>query len=151
MSKSSRYRLHRSLGYQLTLASRLQEKFLDEKLKSLGLTRTTWCILLAINNENLCYPSDIANFVGIDRTSTSRALRQMENDGLIARKAGIDDKRTTKVEICDSGKALVQKGTPFAIENNARMQAKLADGEIATLHALLQKLHQGEDISLNRF
>ena len=84
MKKEPPYRLHTSLGYHLSLASRLQERRLDEQLKTLGLTRTTWCILLAVGNEGLCQPSDIADFVGIDRTATSRALRHMEDDGLLA-------------------------------------------------------------------
>ena len=62
MDTTKRYRLHHSLGYHLSIASRLQERRLDEKLKPVGLTRSTWCILLAIGNENLSQPSDIADF-----------------------------------------------------------------------------------------
>ncbi|MEM1302763.1 MAG: MarR family transcriptional regulator, partial [Pseudomonadota bacterium] len=80
-----RYRLHDSLGYNLSLAARLQERRLDDGLRSLALTRTNWCILLAVGVEGLSGPSDIAAFVGIDRTATSRALRQMEQAGLIER------------------------------------------------------------------
>ena len=60
----------------------------NEKLRLIGLTRTTWCILLAVGNEGMTQPSDIAAFVGIDRTATSRALRSMESDGLLARHSG---------------------------------------------------------------
>jgi DNA-binding MarR family transcriptional regulator len=47
-----------------------------------------WCILLAVEEEGLKNPSEIAQFVGIDRTATSRALRQLEDEGLIAREMG---------------------------------------------------------------
>jgi len=142
------YRLHASLGYQLSLAARLQERRLDEGLKSLQLTRITWCALLAIGNEELSQPSDIAQFVGIDRTATSRALRQMETAGLIARATGQGDGRTRRVALTDKGRALLVQGTPLAIENNAIMEDRLNPQERETLIALLQKLHAGEKISL---
>ena len=81
MNAHSKYRLHHSIGYHLSLAARLQERRLDGWMRPMGLTRTTWCILLAVANENLTRPSEIAEFVGIDRTATSRALRQMEEIG----------------------------------------------------------------------
>ena len=91
----SNYRLHASLGYNLSLAARLQERRLDDALKTLGLSRTTWCVLLAVGVEALTQPSEIATFIGIDRTATSRALRMMEADGLLTRESGRADKRTT--------------------------------------------------------
>ena len=62
------YNLHASLGYQLTLVARLQARRFEDSLRPLGLTRITWCVLLAIGNEGLSQPSDIAAFVGIDRS-----------------------------------------------------------------------------------
>lgn len=92
MTPDTPYRLHDSLGFQLTITSRFQEHHLEDQLKTLGLTRITWCILLAVENEKLENPSDIAKFVGIDRTAASRALRQMENAGMIRRTGGNSDK-----------------------------------------------------------
>ena len=145
------YRLHASLGYRLSLAARLQERRLEAGLKRLGLTRTTWCALLAVGNEGLSQPSDIADFIGIDRTATSRALRQMEADGMIARTDGTDDRRTTNVSLTSTGQALLAQGTPYAEANNAAMAVKLGPGEEEDLHRLLSRLVEGEDAGLSRF
>ena len=150
MSAPERYRLHGSLGYQLSLAARIQEKRLDDGLRALGLTRITWCVLLAVGNEDLRQPSDIAEFVGIDRTATSRALRQMESEGLIARQSGQQDRRTTSVSLTERGRALLALGTPLAMENNALMQARLSASEAAELRRLLQKVRQGDPVALAR-
>lgn len=146
-----RYRLHASLGYNLSLAARIQERRLDDPLKSLGLTRTTWCVLLAVGIEQMSQPSDIAKFIGIDRTATSRALRQMESAGLLTRKTGQGDRRTTRVTLTDLGQDLIARGTPFAAQNNAQMRAKLSDDEFKVLMALLSKLTAGEDAELSAF
>lgn len=145
------YRLHRSLGYNLSLAARLQERRLDEGLRTIGLTRTTWCVLLGVGHESLTSPSQIAAFVGIDRTATSRALRQMEAEGLIERRDGKDDKRTTVVGLTQNGATRLQQGAPFAIANNLAMTEKLSDGEAEELKRLLGKLTEGERAALSKF
>lgn len=138
------YRLHQSLGYHLSLAARIQERRLDEGLKQLGLTRITWCVLLAVGNEHMTQPSEIAAFVGIDRTATSRALRGMEADGLIARRSGNSDGRTTEVILTSKGQRLLAEGTPLAEANNAVMAARLGQAGAEQLKHLLGTLSAGE-------
>ena len=140
------YRLHASLGYHLTRAARVQERRLEDGLRRLGLTRTTWCILLAVGNEGLTQPSEIAQFVGIDRTATSRALRGMEAAGLVSRAAGDGDGRTTEVRLTDLGRARLAQGTPMAEANNAVMHARLTPAESAELTRLLARLTEGEPL-----
>ncbi|THD75678.1 MarR family transcriptional regulator [Thalassobius vesicularis] len=145
MEKEPPYRLHTSLGYHLSIAARLQERRLDDQLKTLGLTRTTWCILLAVGNEGLSQPSDIADFVGIDRTATSRALRHMEDEGLLARSSGTEDRRTRRVELTAKGCNAITRATPFARENAEIMSESLAPEEEAELKRLLTKLRRAGD------
>lgn len=142
------YRLHTSLGYHLSLTSRMQERRLEEKLKVLGLTRITWAVLLGVGNEGLTQPSEIAGFVGIDRTATSRALRQMEEAGLIARASGTGDRRTTRVDLTDLGRERLVQGTPMAVESSEVMASRLSPDEHAELERLLEKLRGGEALAL---
>lgn len=142
------YRLHESLGFQLTITSRFQEHHLEDQLKTLGLTRITWCILLAVENENFENPSDIAKFVGIDRTAASRALRQMEKDGMIRRIGGNSDRRKTIVCLTTLGQILVEKATPMARNTAKNYKQKLSEEEFEILRILLGKLLVGEDTAL---
>ena len=146
MTQPPPYRLQDSLGYHLSIAARLQERRLDEHLRTLGLTRTIWCILLAVGNEGLSQPSDIAGFVGIDRTATSRALRQMEAQGLLARKRGTDDRRTRRVELTGTGRDRVSPRHAVRARQRAQLSAALTAAEEAELKRLLAKLRAaGED------
>jgi len=151
MSAAVPYRLHASLGYQLSLTARIQERREEHGLKELGLTRILWCVLLAVGNEKMRHPSDIAAFVGIDRTATSRALRQMEGDGLVARKTGTGDRRTTSVSLTARGRKLLSKGSPLAQNNNALMEARLSRDEVDHLRRLLAKARHGDATDLPRF
>lgn len=150
MTEDTPYRLHQSLGYQLSLTSRIQERRLEENLRRLGLSRATWCALLAVGNEGLSKPSEIAEFVGVDRTATSRALRQMEEAGLIERKNGAGDRRTTTVALTGKGRDMLRQGSPFARANNQVYHDKLTDAECTELRRLLAKLREGEQTALNR-
>lgn len=148
MSDDQPYRLHQSLAYHLSIAARQHERWLDDQLRTLGLSRTTWCILLAIGNEQLHQPSDIASFVGIDRTATSRALRQMEAQGLLARRSGTKDKRTRMVELTEDGHDAIKRATPFARQNAQSLSRILDKKEEAELARLLNKLRDADDAPL---
>ena len=150
MPLSSRYRLHNSLGYQLSLTARVQERRLEEGLKPLGLTRTTWCVLLAVENERLSRPSEIAAFVGIDRTAISRALRQMEADGIIARRGGTSDRRTKEVQATDLGRSRLAAGTPYAEANVQVIEDRLNEAEREALRCLLAKARGDDELVLDR-
>ena len=144
MSASEPYRLHESIGYLLSLVSRQQERRLDDGLKQIGLTRATWCIILGIHDENLSQPSELADFVGIDRTAASRALRQLEADGMILRSSGTGDRRTRTVELTEAGEAVYHRAVPLARENAAILSGRLSEDEVDRLREMLRKLSTGE-------
>lgn len=146
-----RYALHDSLGYQATLAARVFERRLEDGLREAGLTRIGWCILLAVEEEGLTAPSDIAAFIGIGRTVASRALRQMEAEGLITRHNGTRDRRTTEVRATAEGMRRLTAALPAGLENNAHFNAKLTAAEREALLRLLSKLRAGEDQPLSSF
>ncbi len=146
-----RYSLHASIGYQSTLTSRVFERRLEECLRPIGLTRLNWCILLAVVEERLSSPSDIADFVGIDRTATSRALRHMEKDGLIERGTGRNDRRRTVVTATQKARDMLDEAVPAANANAKHFANKLSESERETLRALLIRMREGEDAFLSNF
>jgi MarR family transcriptional regulator for hemolysin len=155
MSDANQYRLHQSLGYQLSVAARLQERRLEVGLRDLGLTRLAWCVLLAVGNECKLHPSEIADFIGVDRTATSRVLRKMELDQIIARAPDTSrgrsaDGRMTSVHLTQKGHQLLQRGTPFARNNNAVLEQNLSEREKSELRGLLAKLSAPENVALSR-
>ncbi len=136
-------RLHDSLGYHLSLAARIQQRRIEEGLRPLGLARTHWAILAVAGHEGLHQPSDIADHLGIDRTATSRALRRMEADGLIARTGGDGDGRTRSVSLTKRGRTVLAQATPVAARVRDAIAAQLTDTEQQALRRLLQKITAG--------
>ncbi len=141
---SAEYNLSDSLGYRLTLLSRINERRFETMLTPLGLTRVTWCVLLAIGQEGLQSPSEIAEWIGIDRTATSRALRGLERHKLIERRSGTQDKRTKIVDISKAGAAALADANQAARQNSGHFKSKLTWYEQDMLSTIIQKLIQDE-------
>lgn len=141
-----KYGLHDSIGFHATFTARLVERRVEDGLRKFGLTRVGWCILLAVAEEGLKNPSDIAAFVGIDRTATSRALRALETEGLITRAIGREDRRMTEVTMTDAGYDRMIQAVPICSENMDHFNAKLTATEQAELKRLLTKLSAGEGV-----
>jgi len=139
-----KYGLHHSIGFHATFAARLIERRVEDGLRTFGLTRVGFCILLAVAEEGLKNPSDIAAFVGIDRTATSRALRALETEGLISRAIGQEDRRMTEVSMTDAGYDRMIQAVPVCSENMDHFNAKLTINERSELKRLLTKLSNGE-------
>ncbi|WP_127557666.1 MarR family winged helix-turn-helix transcriptional regulator [Nioella ostreopsis] len=139
-----KYGLHDSIGFHASYAARLVERRVEEGLRRFALTRVGWCILLAVAEEGLKNPSDIAAFVGIDRTATSRALRALETEGLITRAIGKEDRRMTEVSMTDAGYDRMIQAVPICSENMNHFNAKLTVAERSELKRLLAKLCAGE-------
>ena len=140
------YDLHASLGYRLTYAARLAERRFEAALSPLGLSRTMWCVLLAAGQEGLSAPSDIAAFIGIDRTATSRALRALDDAGLVTRAAGTGDRRMTRVALTEAGQDRLAAASRAAAENATHFTAKLDPADRAALDTALDRLTAGEAI-----
>jgi DNA-binding MarR family transcriptional regulator len=145
------YDLHASIGFQATLSARTFERRLEDGLKTIGLTRMQWCVLLAVGGENHNRPSQIAEFIGIDRTATSRALRSLEAEELIERTPDRKDRRVTQVVLTEAGHEKLDQALPIAAENNGYFSDKLNPDELASLHRLLLKLRAGEHNEISNF
>jgi DNA-binding MarR family transcriptional regulator len=141
-----KFALHDSVGHHVTRTARLIERRVEGNLRRFGLTRVGWCVLVAVKEEGKKNPSDIADFVGIDRTATSRALRVLESDGLIAREMGRDDRRTTEVRLTEMGEAQFHAALPACREAAHHFHGKLTVEELRTLRTLLSKLSADENV-----
>ncbi|NKX43707.1 MarR family winged helix-turn-helix transcriptional regulator [Roseicyclus persicicus] len=139
-----KFGLHDSVGHHVSRTARIIERRVEADLRKFGFTRVGWCVLLAVAEEGKKNPSDIADFVGIDRTATSRALRVLETDGLIAREMGRDDRRTTEVRLTELGEAQFRAALPTCREAMQHFHGKLSLDELMTLKALLTRLSAGE-------
>lgn len=150
MAKQKRFSLQQGLGYRLSLLASINSRKIETHLSKLGLTRLMWCVLLAIEEEGLTQPSEIAEFIGINRTAASRTLRQMNERKLINRLPGLDDGRNIVVTATDTGRAALDQAIPKARIVAQEIRSKLTPEELTVFEALVDKMLAGEIRDLSK-
>lgn len=150
MTPEKRFNLQKGLGYRLSLLASINSRKIESHLTELGLTRLMWCVLLAIEEEGLTQPSEIAEFIGINRTAASRTLRQMHERKLINRLPGRDDGRSILVTATEKGKQALEAALPKARIVAQEIRSKLTEEELAIFEELLDKMLAGESRDLSK-
>ncbi len=144
MSKIEPYDLHAGPGYRLTLAARKNQQYFERNLAKLGLTRQMWAILISVGTRDITLPGEIAQYIGVNRTSVSRSLRQMEKKKFLRRSGGTDDRRTTNIHLTQAGKQALETSMPMAQAAQDNLRKRLSETEVNQLSDLLDKLLAGD-------
>lgn len=148
MNNSQSYRLHEGLGYRVSRMARVMERHFEQMLSQYELTRMHWCVLSSVGEENVETPSELAEHIGINRTATSRVLREMESKGLIVRQRAKQDRRSTRVQLTPKGQEILQNALPQAMQTTEYFKHKLEDAEYQQLLVLIDKLLLSEEGAL---
>lgn len=144
MTKNTPYDLHAGPGYRLTLATRKNQQFFEANLAELGLTRQMWAILVSVGTRDITLPGEISQYIGVNRTSVSRSLRQMEAKKILLRSGGTNDRRTTHVVLTETGRQILEKSMPMAQAAQDNLRKRLSKSEVEQLCRLLDKLLAGD-------
>ncbi len=111
----SSYSAQDNLGYCLSRAALILQTAVDSALIDIGLSRLSWTVLACIRFEGIEAPSQIAKFVGLERTTASRLISRLEKDGFVIRTPNRADGRGQAVkptalgyEACNTAPDLIQ-------------------------------------------
>lgn len=139
----SSYSAQDNLGYCLSRAALILQTAVDGALIDIGLTRLSWTVLACIRFEGIEAPSQIAKFVGMERTTASRLISRLEKDGFVTRTPSHADGRGHSVrptalgiEACNTAPDLIQAAMrPFLRD--------LSDNSVDQLIVLLKRIGTG--------
>ena len=107
-----------------------------------GITRREWAVLAQLYGEpEGLSPSVLAGRMHRDRARTSRALGALQGKGLIERVALAHDRRSVRVSLTSSGRAIYDELMPQVQAINARILQVLSPAQKAALDQALADLH----------
>lgn len=132
------------LGYCLSRAAMLIQSGVDEALIEVDLSRLSWIVLACIHFDGIQAPSQIAKFVGLERTAASRLISRLEELDYVRRETDTADGRGYRViptrrgiEVCNRAPALIQSGMrPYLTD--------LSENDVQQLIGLLKRV--GSDV-----
>jgi len=109
----------------------------DEALRPLGLRATQLLLLVAIAAEGAMSIS--ADTIGMDRSTLTRNVQPLEEEGLIQR-GGEGWRRSRALKVTSAGRALMSKAIPLWESAQENLRRKLGQKDWATVHTSLDRL-----------
>ena len=128
------------LPYLLTRVTTRTNQLWVRKLREHGLTIGRWQVLSVLYRFDGSRIGTIADLSGGEQPAVSRVIDQMQRDGLVKRRAALDDSRAVEVWITKQGRAVYDELMPHAEEFVQRMVRTLSDDEIKQLQRILERL-----------
>jgi DNA-binding MarR family transcriptional regulator len=106
------------------MASRAVTRLYDDILRPTGLRATQLAVLVAVGNEDATSITELAKFMGMDRSTLTRNLTPLEREGLI-RVGNEGWRRSRIVEITNKGRSRLREALPFWEKAQQTMRQKL--------------------------
>lgn len=121
------------------IMGRYNAGFRDE-LGDMGLTTPKARALAVLSVVEGPLIRELAVFTVVEQSTLSRALDQMQTEGLIRRETDTNDSRAVRVFITDAGRAVFEDLWPHMVQAQARMFRGIPDDERRAFVATLQKM-----------
>ncbi|ESP94481.1 MarR family winged helix-turn-helix transcriptional regulator [Pseudoalteromonas luteoviolacea] len=143
MSKPTILDISQFLPYQLvSLSAQVSEDFAQVYNQEAGLTQAQWRVLSHVLNLEFATARQICELANMDKSTVSRAIKQLEEKGLMGLNKHPDDKRATVLQATPGGINLYEVLTPKAKEWERDLLSNFSESEKVTLKALIEKLSQ---------
>jgi DNA-binding MarR family transcriptional regulator len=137
--------LYNRPGFLLRRAHQISISIFEQECQGIKLTPVQYSILTALHTLPGIDQSRLARKLGLDKVTTLRVLRDLENRSLITRSAHQSDKRSYSLTLSSDGQILfkdAQKHVNVAYKNLA---SGLTETELVTLLKLLTKFNSSLD------
>ncbi len=122
-------------------ASRLLTQLYDEALRPSGLRATQFTLLLAIRKNAPVAVRELADLLAMDRTTLSRNLKPLDQEGLVTSRPG-EDRRVREVRLSPLGHETLKEAFPLWKAAQAKTRASLgADGLLSLLDELKESVN----------
>ncbi|HSI53870.1 MAG: MarR family winged helix-turn-helix transcriptional regulator [Ramlibacter sp.] len=137
-----------SPGFLLWKITALWQRRLGEVLGGLGITQTQYAIIASLRwFEEQGEPPTQAHLVEharIDKMTLSKAIRKLEDDGLILREPAPEDSRAVNVRFTARGRKLVQQAVVAIERADDEFFSALGERQLADYKALTRRLIAGQ-------
>ena len=124
--------------FYLRRAARLVSRQYAETMKAAGLRSSQFSIMSIISRHGRMTITDLADAMGLERTSSSRAVRLLEKDGLISISEE-QEKRRRYIELTKQGKSAYKTALPLWNKAQRQFKKQLGAEDMKTLKSLLQR------------
>ncbi len=131
------------LFYLIYQIHRRREVRIERALKEAGVPMSVWRALLSVQRMEPCTMNELARYTTLERSSLTRTLDQMEDDGLVTRTTPPHDRRQILVALTPAGRAAYERGLAAVRAWNGAAAARLSEDRLEALLAMLGEVLTG--------
>ena len=103
-------------------AARALARRFDEALRPLDLTQGQFSLLMSLNRPEPASIGSVATLLAMDRTTLTANLKPLERRGLMRITVDKEDRRSRRLSLTASGKALLAKAGPIWTRTHAEVE-----------------------------
>ena len=108
--------------------------------RHMGLTRARWHLLKLLSSEEYLSQTALQQRAGVDGAAVTRQMKQLEEAGVVARRADPQDNRFTLVSLTPEGRQLVDRLMERRAIFEAHTMAGIEPDEIAVTQRCLSRI-----------
>lgn len=121
-------------------AARLLARRFDRLFAPLGLTNGQFSMLVALSGQWKPRLGELADFLAMDSTTVTAAVKTLEKRGLVMLLPDEADARVRRPGLTDAGRAVVAQAVPLWRAEHALVNAEMAGQDPAELAQILRQL-----------
>ena len=121
-------------------AARLLARRFDRLFAPLGLTNGQFSMLVALSGQWKPRLGELADFLAMDSTTVTAAVKTLEKRGLVMLLPDEADARVRRPGLTDAGRAVVAQAVPLWRAEHALVNTEMAGQDPAELAQILRQL-----------
>jgi DNA-binding MarR family transcriptional regulator len=131
--------LYRRPGFMIRRVHQIAVALFIEETGKLGVTNRQYGILFVLHHRPGIDQISVANLLGLDRSTTGMVLKKLEQDGLLVRSIGTQDRRRHSLRLTGAGEKLLSELAEPARKAKTRVLSAFTPRERKLFLALLDK------------
>lgn len=121
-------------------ASRRLARHFDRAFQPVGLTSWQFSLMMALMGLGATRIGQLAEFLAMDRTTLTAALKVLTRHGLVAAAADAKDARARKVALTEAGRDKILAAADIWRKEHHRIETQMAAGHAKQLRDLMAEL-----------
>lgn len=137
---TEKYTEHKHIAKYISQLYRKGSSYINKEISKYGIGSGQFMFLLELYKKDGKNQEDIAEDLKMDKGTTARALKKLEEQGFLTRLKDEKDKRSNKIYLSDKAKNIREDIFNILDDWNKQITRSLAKDEVKMLEDLLEKV-----------
>lgn len=138
----------REAALRIVETSRLLRSLVEHRLRPYGMSRVQMSCLSKLDRQDALVQAELAEMLEIQPIAMVRLADQLAEDGLVERKADVEDRRCNRLHITAKGRAALASMEAFKSEFGQEVFHGINRADLEHMLATLDTLHHNVKASL---